>query len=320
MAKIYICDHLGSHRTTRQIENWMSGKGHEVKWTQYWEPDQGRWCDTALFAWTEGMLHRAIDLNTPENKGEEPLKGKKVVTYLMDIEMWAGQHNGTDWSKVDGLAYCSQYVYDVFAKESDLPASVKVRHIPLSVDMKEWTHKESNPNGRNIAVLGHMWPGKGAQMIPEFMRRLIDKTGDNSWKIYIQGEWRHDVWRWYQYYFNNLVKDLGLENNVFVNEAHIPSIDEWMNDKDYFISFSMKEAFSLPMAETLAKGIPAFTHNFPGAKEIWGDYTWSSIDELIDKVLVLVSHEGRSSNLHREYVENRYSNEIIGPKWEELLL
>jgi glycosyltransferase involved in cell wall biosynthesis len=314
--KLYIVDHLGDHKTTKEIEKWFEQKGHEVKWTRYWEPEWGSWCDTALFAWTEGMLQRAITPSTPENKGVDILKDKKVVSYLMDIEMWAGQHGGTDWSKVDYLVYCSKYIYDVFIKEADLTDNVGVRHIPLSVDVSELTFRESNVNGRNIATIGHMWPAKGAQMIPEFMLKLIKKTEDTSWKIHVLGWWRDDVWRWYRHYFDKQVKDLGLENNIILTEERVPSVDEWLNDKDYLVTFSMKDAFSLIVGEALAKGIPAYPHNFPGATEIWGDYTWKSIDGLIYTML----NRNKPSLEHKKFVTTRYSNEIIMPKWEEILL
>lgn len=314
--KLYIVDHLGDHRTTQQIEDWFHRKGHEAKWTRYWEPEWGKWCDTALFAWTEGMLQRALDPEIEENKGEDILKDKRVVAYLMDIEMWAGQHHGTDWSKVDGLAYCSQYIYDVFEKEAGLTPNVEVAHIPLSIKIQDWTFKDRPINGKNIAIIGHMWTAKGAQMIPEFLYRLRKTTNKTDWKVHVLGEWRQDVWRWYRHYFDEQVKDLGLSDNVFITEEHVPSIDEWLEDKDYLVSFSMKDAFSLAMGEALAKGIPAYLHNFPGARDIWGDYVWKTIDGLIYMML----NNNKPSKEHQLFVASRYSNEEIMPKWEELLI
>lgn len=313
--KLYICDHLGSHRTTQQIEDWMTKQGHEVRWSTYWEPEIGEWCDAVLFAWTEGMLQRALDPKAEENKGKDILKNKKVFTYLMDIEMWAEQYHGTPWEKVTGLAYCSKYIYEVFMKDKELTDNVSVRHIPLSIDVDKWTFKDRNSNGRNIAVIGQMWPAKGAQMIPEFLLKLMKRTNDPSWKVHILGEWRHDVWRWYQHYFEHIAKKLGVDKNIILYEESVPSVDQWLEDKDYLISFSMKEAFSLIIAEALAKGIPAYTHNFPGADDIWGKYVWNNIDGLIYMML----NRKKPSKDHRVFVNQRYSNEVIGPKWEEFL-
>lgn len=306
MSKILITDHLGSHRTTQQIEKWFAAKGHEVKWSMYYEPEMMDWCDVTLFAWTEGMLQLALK----DGWG----KKRKIVTYAMDIEIWSGQPVDTDWSQVDTLAYCSKFMFDLL-KERYPIGNVKTAHIPLSVDMGDWSYEKREP-GRKIAVLGHMWPAKGADMIPQFAKHLIQMSGKDTWQIYVQGEWRHDVWEWYYYYVKGMIKDLGLENNVFINEEHIPSVNEWLEDKNYFVHFGQKDAFSIGIAEAMAKGLKALPHNFPGAEDIWGDYVWKTIPEAVNKILV----DPYKSEEYRDYVDKKYSNEVIMPLWEKILL
>ena len=272
----------------------------------YYEPEMMEWCDVALYAWTEGMLQLALK----DNWG----KKRKIVTYAMDIEIWSGQPVDTDWSQVDTLAYCSQFMYELM-KERFPVKDVKSAHIPLSVEMGEWDYKEREP-GNKIAVLGHMWNAKAPEMIPQFVKRLVDVSGKQDWEVYVQGEWRHDTWEWLFYYFNNIVKDLGLEHNIFLNEERISSTNEWLEDKNYFVHFGLKDAFSIAIAESMAKGIKAFPHNFPGSKDIWGKYTWNTIDELVDRILT----EDYKSEEYRSYVGSKYSNEQIMPLWEKTLL
>ncbi len=304
--KLYIIDHLGNHRTTQQIEKWFADKGHEVKWDMYYDPKLMEWCDTALFAWTEGMLHLALK----DGWGHK----RKIITYAMDIEIWSGQPVDTDWSQVDTLAYCSKFMYGLM-KERYPIKDVKSAHIPLSVEMGAWSFKERKP-GNKIAVLGHMWNAKGPDMIPQLARQLIDSSGRDDWKIHIQGAWRHDTWEWLYYYVKGIIKDLGLENNVFINEDKVSSINEWLEDFNYFIHFGQKDAFSIGVAEAMAKGVKAFPHNFPGSKDIWGKYVWTSIDELVERVL----NEDYNSQEYRDYVASNYSNEIVMPFWEKVLL
>lgn len=304
--KILITDHLGSHRTTQQIEKWFTQKGHEVTWSMYYEPEMMAEADVTLFAWTEGMLQLALK----DGWG----KKKKIVTYAMDIEIWSGQPVDTDWSQVDTLVYCSKFMFDLM-KERYPIGKVKTAHIPLSVEMGDWEFKEHKP-GNKIAVLGHMWNAKGPDMIPMFARELIDKSGRDDWEIHVQGEWRHDVWEWLYYYVKNQIKDLGLEKNVFINEEHIPQINPWLDEFDYFVHFGQKDAFSIGIAEAMAKGIKTFPHNFPGAKDIWGDYVWKTIPELVNRILT----EPYESKKYRDHIENTYSNERIMPLWEKILL
>ncbi len=320
MAKIYIGDHLGQHRTTIQMEKWFTAHGHEVHWDTYYEPDRGplgptppnpswiEWADVILFEWLEGMVELCLKAGWG--------KKKPVYARAMDIEIWANNSSGADWTDLTGIAYTSKYMFSLSDKLHNFKQypKLKTAHIPLSIDMNEWTYKERKP-GHNVAVIGHMWDAKGPNLIPQFVRQLIDKSGDDKWKFYIQGDWRHDVWEWYWQYMNHIIKELELEKNIILDETHVESIDKWLEDKDFVVSFSHKDAFSLPMGEAMAKGIKTLPHNFMGAKDIWGKYVWSSFSELFGE-LVLGDYDSKE---YYTFVKDHYSNEVVMPKWNRFL-
>jgi glycosyltransferase involved in cell wall biosynthesis len=311
--KICIFDHLGGHKTTKEMEKELVKRGHEVRWNMYYdmreEADYIGWCDVAIFEWFEGAMERCLK----DGWG----KKKPIFCRAMDIEIWANNAAGVDLTDLTGLAYTSSAYFEVLKKNHDLTKfpNLKIAHIPLSLDMNEWTYKKHR-KGKNIAVIGHFWGSKGEMMIAQFARYIIDKTGDSSWKFYVQGNWRHDVWEWYYQYMKHIIKELKLEDNVILNEEHVPSIDKWLDDKDYLLTFSMKDAFSIIVGEAMAKGIKALPHNFQGAKDIWGPYVWSSFDELMKMMI----DDDYNSEEYRSYVTDRYSNEVIMPLWEKLFL
>jgi len=310
--KICIFDHLGVHKTTKEMEKELVKMGHEVKWNMYYdmrEKDQYiEWCDIAIFEWFEGAMERCLK----DGWG----KKKPIFCRAMDIEIWANNSNGADLTDLTGLAYTSKAYFEVLKENHDLSKypNLKTKHIPLCIDMNDWTFKERK-HGKNVAVIGHFWGSKGEVLIPQFVRQLIDRTGDTSWKFYLQGNWRHDVWKWYLYYMKHIIKELGLENNIFLNEERVNSIDEWLEDKNYLITFSMKDAFSIIVGEAMAKGIKALPHNFQGAKDIWGKYVWSDFDELYNEI----TKGEYNSKEYRDFVQNNYSNEVIMKKWSEFL-
>lgn len=310
--KICIFDHLGVHKTTKEMEKELVKMGHEVKWNMYYdmrEKDQYiEWCDIAIFEWFEGAMERCLK----DGWG----KKKPIFCRAMDIEIWANNSNGADLTDLTGLAYTSKAYFEVLKENHDLSKypNLKTKHIPLCIDMNDWTFKERK-HGKNVAVIGHFWGSKGEVLIPQFVRQLIDRTGDTSWKFYLQGNWRHDVWKWYLYYMKHIIKELGLENNIFLNEERVNSIDEWLEDKNYLITFSMKDAFSIIVGEAMAKGIKALPHNFQGAKDIWGKYVWSSFDELYNEI----TKGEYNSKEYRDFVQNNYSNEVIMKKWSEFI-
>ncbi len=325
MTRIYIGDHLGAHKTTIQLEKWLTAKGHEVHWDTYYEnkkgptPDQHwiEWADVIFFEWLEGM----VELCLKDGWG----KKKPVYARAMDIEIWAGNANGADLTDLKGLAYTSQAIFDMYNREQEFTTkypNIPVTHIPLSIDMNDWTFQSDKSAGylvHKVAVIGHMWDAKGANLIPHFVRYLIDRSTlegkKTKWEFYIQGDWRHDVWRWYLYYTKHIIKEMGLEDNIFISENRIENLDTWLNDKNFLVTFSMKDAFSLIVGEALVKGIKALPHNFPGAKAIWGDYVWTTFDELYNKLI----NDVYDPEANREFVKTRYSNEIIMPKFEKFI-
>lgn len=315
--KIYIGDHLGDHKTTIQMEKWFKAKGHEVHWDVYYENKKGptpdvhwiEWADVIIFEWLEGM----VELCLKDGWG----KKKPVYARAMDIEIWAGNANGADLTDLSGLAYTSKYIFDLYNKEQEFTTkhpTIPTHHIPLSIDMNEWTYKKRD-FGYNVAVIGHMWDAKGANLIPHFVDYLIKRSGNDKWKFYLQGNWRHDVWRWYLAYTQHIIKEMGLENNIFISEERVNNMDEWMEDKNFLVTFSMKDAFSLIVGEAMAKGIQALPHNFPGAKDIWSEHVWTTFDELYDKLML----GGYDSEKYRDFVQVNYSNEVIMPKWERMI-
>lgn len=312
MAKIAIFDHLGVHKTTKEMEKWFAAHGHEVKWNMYYDmrekEDYIEWCDIAIFEWLEGMVETCLK----DGWG----KKKPVYCRAMDIEIWANNSNGADLSDLTGLAYTSKAYFEVLKEAHDLSRypNLKLAHIPLSVDMNDWQYAQRH-NGHNIGVLGHFWGSKGESMIPQFAKYLIDRTGDKEWKFYIQGNWRHDVWRWYLEYFKHIVKEMGLENNIIINEERVGNINEWYDKMNYLVTFSMKDAFSIPVAEAMAKGIKTLPHNFQGSKDIWGKYVWSDFDELYRKIV----EEPYNSEEYHEYVKSHYSNDVIMNLWSKFL-
>lgn len=317
MAKLFIGDHIGAHRTTQQIEKWFYNKGHEVHWDTYYEWAKGplgdppphwvEWADVVFFEWCEGQ----VALCLKDGWG----KKKPVFTRAMDIEIWAGQAAREDLTDLTGLVYTSKAYFEVMKKDDEWETkypNLPTHHIPLSIDMNEWTFKKRKP-GYNIGVIGHMWDAKGPNLVPHFARYLIDKTGNKKWKFHLKGHWRHDVWKWYFHWMNYIIKDMGLEDNIILDESHVESMDEWMDTVDYIIPFSMKDAFSLTVGEGLAKGIRTLPYNFEGSRDIWGPYVWTTFDELYDMMM-----KPYNSNEYRDFVATNYSNEVIMPKWEEL--
>ncbi|WDU83958.1 glycosyltransferase [Caloramator sp. Dgby_cultured_2] len=128
-------------------------------------------------------------------------------------------------------------------------------------------------------------------------KAIYDK--DNRYKLYIAGEFQDER---YVLYFNQMIKELGLENNVFF-EGWQNDLDKWLEDKNYILCSSLLESQNLSVMQAMAKGIKPIIHNFVGAKYIYPEYL---LFNKIDDVLIMLNLD-YNSNFYREYIKNNYS-------------
>ena len=121
------------------------------------------------------------------------------------------------------------------------PDNVEIYHVPFGVDMDKWTYRERS-GGKNIAFIAHRWSAKGLPLLAQVMMRL------RGYKLHILGNKSSE--KWLHAYWDYIVDQVGFP----VEETeHTDSVNEWLDDKDYLIVTSQKEAFSYVAAEAAAK-------------------------------------------------------------------
>lgn len=312
--KLYIADSVHG-KTTKEIIKWFTAHGHDVRMDMGYDPRNVDWADSTLCEWAD---NNAVQMDKwfwddwdKGGKGDYDWTGKNLVLRPMDIEVYTGYYRSLHWNHWDNLVYVSKQIFDHMNIDAKFPESLKITHIPLSVDMNEWTFKERKP-GRSIGYIGNIWESKNFPMIVQVVDMLQRRTG-KKWKLKWLGRWDYSgTYEWATYYRDNILKSLNIdmEHTEFAD-----SVDEWMEGIDYLVTTSLKDAFSLIVGEAMAKGIKSFPHNFAGSDEIWGKYAWSSMDDLVDRII----NEDYNSSEYRKFVEDNYSNERIMPLWEKVL-
>lgn len=102
---------------------------------------------------------------------------------------------------------------------------------------------------------------------------------DNRYKLHIAGTFNEER---YRLYFNQMIKELGLEKNI-IFYGWQKDINKWLEDKNYLVCTSVLESQGLGIMEAMSKGIRPLIHNFVGAKEVYPEkYVWSSLDDIIN--------------------------------------
>lgn len=294
--KIYLADN-SLYKTTRQLkEYWEKDPRFELACDPYWNPAKAEWADVIWVEWTEGAIQRASERggfypSVVSDHKQLPDRdydwSKKIlINRMIDIEAYYGHYRQVQWQNVDYLAYIAKHVFEMVDKEVKFKESypnLKTVHIPLGINLDEWTYKARDGYGKNIAWVNHNWTGKGLPLMLQAFRALIDAKHDWDWKLHIVCDWSNE--HWYPPYIHHIIKELGIQDNVIFYDKQ-PDLNGFLDNMDYLVSSSYKEAFSLILAEAMAKGIKVLTHNWIGAKDIWPDeMVWTTIPEFVYKML-----------------------------------
>lgn len=268
---------------------WWTEHGDEVKYQQYYNPELVEWADVVWFETCDNNLKSATkpgeailsdDANHfPWDLHDMDLSKKQIIVRPIDIEVWHGHHNESRWDVVDDVVFIADHIREL-ANVYDLPErreDLRVHTIPHSVDLDKWAYKDRG-HGFEVAVVSERWASKGTSEILQIALKL--KEIDPRYKITWLGK-RSD-YPWEHNYRDEFVEHHKL-NLEFVNE--VESVDEFLEDKNYLLHCSHKEAFSAATAEAMAKGIKPILHRFYGADTLWPGMTWDSIDQAVQEIV-----------------------------------
>lgn len=285
--KIALYDPYGGKFTT-DMQEWWVAQGHEVRVDRYYDPEIAWWADLIWFETCDNNLLSATnpgealladpDLKQPWSLHDIDLTGKKVIVRPIDIEVWMG-HFAYDnmWNVVDHCIFIAPHIRDIMmADDRPKKSDMKIHVIPHSINPEKWTFKERQP-GFEIAVVAEIWESKGIDYVLQIALKL--KQIDPRYHISYLG--KDQQYHWHRHYMAEFIKNNEL-NITFID--WVDNLDEWLDDKNYLLHASTKEAFSAATAEAAAKGIRPVLHAFGGYKPLWGDsgWVWQGIDEAID--------------------------------------
>lgn len=307
MSRITLFDPYGKKFTNNMIE-WWEIQGYEVKYDRYYDPVLADWGEIIFFFTCDNNLKSAMNPDQAlrdewlvERRKEIPwdlhefdLANKKIVVMPIDIEVYGGSHaDALLWDVVDHCIFIAPHIRDMALEDSRLQGhKMRIHTIPFSINPEKWTFKERKP-GFNIAVVAEIWESKGIDYVLQIAYKL--KQIDEKYKIHYLG--KEADYHWHRYYRSQFIKDNNL-NIEFID--WVDNLNDWLDDKDYLLHCSIKEAFSAATAEAAAKGIRPILHAFGGYEPLWGDsgWVWQGIDEAVD----MLTDGEYDSESYRQYL------------------
>lgn len=302
--KILVIDYP-NQKISRDHIMWWEMQGHTVWKDMYWDIEKAKQCDVAICFWAEGQ---AAEMLTAKKNGEITCK---TIVQLVDIDAYQGPWRGFGdlFKYADEIVFMAQHIKDYCVPaNSELARGVV---IPLPIDTHHFVFKERQ-DGLNIAFIAHLWSSKGIPLLYQLFAKLRQVTG-RDYQLHILGTRNSE--NWLHKYLEHIAGELGIAPHIHY-QAQVPDVNEWLEDKNYLISTSYKDAFSLVVGEAMARGIKTLLHNWWGSKAIWPEeYIWTTLDECIEKFI----NQPYESNKYRTFIEEHYSLAKVMPLWDSLL-
>lgn len=286
--KIAIFDHVKKFMNP-MIEHWEE-QGHEVKVDRYFDPAMVHWADTSFFEFCDLSIQRASDPgDSMWDKVPQP-KNKNIIVRAHDVDIWVGHHNSVQWNFVNHLVFVAKHMQDKMLSEIKLPTTTGVHLIKHGIHIEKFTYREK-PMGKKIAWIGNINHAKNLELAMQVM-------ADNpDYELYVLGS---GLGSWQKAHIQAFIARNNL--HIYLRE-HVEDVNQFLEDKDYILLTSSKEAFSFVVGEAMAKGIKPLIHHFYGAEDVWPEkYLWNKVSEV--KTML----EGQySSHEYRDFIDANYS-------------
>jgi glycosyltransferase involved in cell wall biosynthesis len=289
---------------SKELMKHWADLGHTVKYSMYWNPEHVEWADIVFFDWVDNSLIRASNPNDEFYKDGrfKPLpKGKHIITRCHDIDAWMKHYKSVDWTWVDDLIFVADHIRDMVLNDLDLPTNVKVHTIKHGIDLNKYTFREK-PKGNKIAWIGRIVGHKGLELALQVLAE------NPEYELHVVGS-SLDSWEF------AYVDDFVTRNKLkFFHQAEVQDINVFLEDKDFILLTSFKEAFSYVSAEAMAKGIKPLIHHFWGAETVWDKkYLWEKVSDV--KSMLEGSYE---PEVYRRYIKDNYSLERMLKNYDEV--
>jgi len=169
----------------------------------------------------------------------------------------------------------------------------KVSIIRNGVNTSKYTFAE-HQHGRKIAFVGNFNTKKNPGLAIQILHELVN-VGRGDYELHWAGDMQ-DV-RLYAYTMN-LVHAMELQDRFFIH-PHVDT-NEFLEDKDYFLSTSIHEGYGMAILEAMSKGIKPIIHNFYIADEFYPmQYVFNSIPRAVE----MIKDEPYDSTEYRQFAE-----------------
>ncbi len=277
------------------LEDHWKEQGHTVIYEPGYNPELVKTCDRVFFESADTSVHLA--------EQQKPNKKGKIFVRIVDIDAHCNGPAGLQPGYFDGIIYIAEHIKDMCETRHGQLAKINNKVIQMGVDLDKYTFSD-NRDGYDIAfIANHLSPQKGYDMALIVLTELLKKN--KQWKLHVVGKlFGNSVW---ESHINHIIKNNNLSGHIEFY-GQLPNqtgneINDFLEDKNYLLACSHKEAFSFVVAEAMSKGLKVVAYDFWGAGKIWPD---SILYKTENEAVKLFEEDVYTPDLHRKYIEDNY--------------
>jgi glycosyltransferase involved in cell wall biosynthesis len=285
-------------------------KHHDVRYEIGASPQLAQWADVYYInCWDNNIhaLHRWY-------KDKSYTSKTKVICRVLDWEAWIGHARDEEMANwVDEIIAIAPHIQRKL--EAENPAMVgKVKLIRPGIDLNRFTFKKKF-GGYNIVLPCNeidYW-AKGVLSGIKIFKELTIAEPSYDWKLFVKGRWCKGPFE--QTIIKDYIEKAELTDRVQFDDKHVDDYNAYLENMDYCIQPSLKEAFSFVVAECAAKGIKPVLNYWHGADEIWPrEWLYLTEGQAIGKIL-----EPWKGQKYRDYIVKNHNVERVFKEYDALL-
>ena len=306
--RIAIADNLGLKFDRELKEYWE--KSHEVRYEMGANPALLEWADVYYVNVWDHNIHAMWSWVEDQKRCK---KNAKVICRALDWEVWAGMARCPNVGKfVDECIAIAPHIKKMLEEENP-SLKGKVTLIKPGINLDKFTFKK-NFGSYNIIMPANDidWYMKGTLGGLRIFKMLVDQN-ERPWHLTIKGTWtKPPIDRKNMEHF---IEKAGIKDRVTFITEHVPDYNEFLEDFDYCLKPSLKEAFSFVSAECAAKGIMPVLNWWIGADATWPrSWLYLSPSEAVTRLMSTPYPKG-----YRDYVEKNYDVKRMCKEFDKLL-
>lgn len=292
--KIAIADNQMLRFDKDLKEHWE--KKHEVRYEAGASPVLFEWADLYYVNYWDNNIHWLYKWHQDHPTAKKPV----VVCRAIDWEIWTGlvrDQNIINW--VDKAITISEHMYKRLNEEADFKG--KLHLIKPGINLSKYTLVKEDQYRIIMPVNEFDWYLKHTLEGLKIFKTLTDYDAMIPWKMHIRGKWCQA--EYFQVIIKDYVKKANLTDKVVFDEVWVDDFNSYLDQFDFMLLPSLKEAFSFVTAQSAAKGIKPILNWWYGAEKIWP----SSWLYLTEKQAVDMFSSRHTGAVYRSYVEGNYN-------------